>query len=965
MGEQRMTIESKKETGKKVTEENQNPYRPFDTQTGEWFYHEAVIRQIKEIFETKPENQVIALYGKPGSGKTSILKRISSTAVLPVDKFVPIYLDTENYTGLTSQELLNSVYKDAADRIKDLGYDIPEVIYKKEENTLDNILSFYDRIFPGKILVFILGKFDLLMANMFYKFIADLINYITPLNKDLSKYRLIISGDMGVIDLYSDDTIKRFLASASHIYVEDVLDEETIRRAIVEPVKHRLSYDDDAIGEIIRLCGKNLLFQQLICFNIVNHLEKEKRNHCTINDVDQAIKQILKEKIPQLVQAWENNISVKNRLFASALADENVVEKRGSIYYLKKSLLDDIFGEEIEKEIDKLEEYGYVYEMDERQFARPPFIIPFYRKWVKKNHPFIKTVIENIEDIADKIELKRFIEEIDKTPAKKLMPFKKTPMLDLAQKWCLLTGSILKKRIDKDTRRNHIKNFFSAFSQTLNLNLEKGAPTDQDYFVMDIKPLNIGILDQAFCFIQDRPGFTKDDIFKIEKTAVGLTEEMQTKVILIFYIKESSRIEKLVKESRLNLITMAENELKKIFFSKQPAGVFKKIILGKLPLTKVSPYQSAGPVKSTFYSRSDVIDRIIGSSNKSFAIVGGKKIGKTSLLHRIYEKQPEKTVYIFMDLDSVFSNAKNYRPFRKNLEAEIERKLKKKKVFGRLPFRKNLFKLPVIIREFSRENINIVFIFDGADQLIRFDQKKGYRILQLFRTMSRENYCQFILAGFEELYQGKQGGESSFYDFYEKIMLQPLEKAAAFDLSTKPLESLDIHYKNKKDARLILKYTACHPNLIQFSCKRLVEKLKKNDEIKGRRTISREDVKELFDDAYEKYILDEIYMFFKDLSNINRLILILMTEEQSKSKKRMFSLNEILDLLTRQGINISDEDIKRHLRNLVMRFILREKARNNFSFALTGFPGILKKRVSHDYKNQIIEEIKKNDPGTL
>jgi hypothetical protein len=48
-----------------------------------------------------------------------------------------------------------------------------------------------------------------------------------------------------------------------------------------------------------------------------------------------------------------------------------------------------------------------------------------------------------------------------------------------------------------------------------------------------------------------------------------------------------------------------------------------------------------------------------------------------------------------------------------------------------------------------------------------------------------------------------------------------------------------------------------------------------------------------------------------------------------------------------------------------MRFILREKSGDNYSFALPGFPGILKKRVSNDFKNQIIEGIKKNDPGFL
>ncbi|NIR04995.1 MAG: hypothetical protein GTN82_06180, partial [Candidatus Aminicenantes bacterium] len=263
-----MTRKTKKKMEEKTAGEIKNPYRPFDPESGEWFYHEDVIRQIKEIFETNPENQVIVLYGKPGSGKTSILKRIESNPGLFGEDYILIYLDTKKYIGLYSRDLSYNVYKDAADRIKELGYDIPEKAYNKEEKTLAYILSFFDLDIPGKILVLILGKFDLLMGDMFNKFISDLINYIKPLNKDLSKYRLIIAGDKEMIDLYSDETINRFLDSASPIHVEDAVDEETIRNAIFEPAKNLLTYDEDAVREIIRLCGKNLLFQQLICFYI-------------------------------------------------------------------------------------------------------------------------------------------------------------------------------------------------------------------------------------------------------------------------------------------------------------------------------------------------------------------------------------------------------------------------------------------------------------------------------------------------------------------------------------------------------------------------------------------------------------------------------------------------------------------------------------------------------------------------
>jgi hypothetical protein len=364
-------------------------------------------------------------------------------------------------------------------------------------------------------------------------------------------------------------------------------------------------------------------------------------------------------------------------------------------------------------------------------------------------------------------------------------------------------------------------------------------------------------------------------------------------------------------------------------------------------------------VKTTFYNRIDIINKITGSPAKSFAVLGAMKIGKTSLLHRIYNNPPPNTSYIFIDLDPVFSSARTYRAFRKYLESEIKRVFNKKKVFGRTPFKKKLSRLPDITRELSREDRKVVFVFDGVDKFIQFDQKKDYKILRLFRTMSRDNCCQFIFSGIEELYQLKRSIEGSLCDFYEEIMLKPLDKLEAIDLIIKPMESIEIYYKDKKDVGLILDYTGCHPNLIQFYCHRLVEKFKDNDTMRDPKIISREDIENLLDTAYEDYIVNEVYLFYTDISNMDRLILMLLAEEQSKSIKRLFSLNEIMELLTQQGIEIPLEDMHRHLSNLVLRFILQDMGMDKYSFAFPLFPVILKKRLDDDFKNLIIEEIKR------
>jgi hypothetical protein len=119
----------------------------------------------------------------------------------------------------------------------------------------------------------------------------------------------------------------------------------------------------------------------------------------------------------------------------------------------------------------------------------------------------------------------------------------------------------------------------------------------------------------------------------------------------------------------------------------------------------------------------------------------------------------------------------------------------------------------------------------------------------------------------------------------------------------------------------------------------------------------------LYEEKYEQYILDEIYMFKTDLNNIDRLILILLGEKAPG--RNHFSIEEIKDLLKEKGIKLSMGDLQQNLENLVIRFILEDKGNNNYCFALPIFPGILRKRISDDYANDIIEKIKAYQSPTL
>lgn len=952
-----------------------NPYRPFDLESGDWFLHEDLKEKVKETLVKVGEDRVIILEGNPGSGKTSTLMQIEKNPSLIGENYVPIYLDSRKYIKFDLDGLLFAVYKDILTKLSNKGYRVEQTdTFKKlpmEENTIESLLLKIESTLESEeTFLLIFDEFDLLLEGTKIEIISNMIENFRDIEKEWSNYVLLLAGNKKRFDPFYVEIFDEFFKEAFYIPVEQTIDEKRIRELIEEPEKGALPYvyDEKAVKKISELSGRNIFFQQLICYYLFDLMKKEEKGKkCSEHHVEQAAQEILKDtespknKRPEFSYAWENLILQDSRLLASALADESVTIQEGNIYRLKEnSLLSDIFGESLQEVLEKRRAFGYIKPMSKRGFVGYPFTIPLYGRWVQHEHPFLKTFIHNIDAIADKIELDRLIESIDAAPADKLGSFDKTAILTNLRYWKKLDDIVNKKKtiIDKQDEAD----FFFSFFRMLHLNAQPESESWLTYFLVDISDLSIGLLEKAYCFVQERPEIRQKEIADIENFCIGLASEAQVKIPILFYFHKTKPVNNLLNKPYLNIIGIESDDIKRISLSNTPLEVFKRILLSKLSLTKVSPYRPSGPVKQRiFYGRNVIIQRISAASNTSYAVVGARKIGKSSLLHKLKNNPSPNTIYIFMDLEVEFHNVKNYKPFMKSLEAELNRQFKKKINLGSTFVKKNLSRLPEIIHGLSQDNKTIIFIFDEIDYLLEFDSKNDFKLMHIFRKMSQENLCQFVFAGFKGLYHQKRDHKNPGYNFYEEIRLETLEVDAAEKLITEPMESIGIHYDNPADRKLILEYTARHPALLQFFCKQLVEKVEMHKS--AHRVIYREDIEELFDFTYEEHIFSEVYMFFSDLSDLDRLILMVMAGD--KSNISVFSLDDIENKLFRHGLKLPIDKVYNSLRNLAMRFILVDAGREQYSFALPEFPGMLKRRVGDDFKNKTIRKIRDNESESI
>ncbi len=949
----------KQETASSTTHysflEMKNPYHICNLKTFHFHFDKMVVDKLKKSLPTRPgeKKRAIALLGRAGSGKTRILKKIAKFPRILGKNLLPVFLDARQYIELPEDNFLMSIQKNIQEARENY-------FLKKGNGKAQTEQSIGQREFSGEfknpLVLLIFDELqDLVEHSRSGKFSA-IIDYIKQFDSILDDYALIFAEDISPHYPDESGSMEKHLKTQP-IYVEDTFEEQIIERYITSPVKDHLFYSLSSKKKIKKLCGGNLYFQQLICHYLVNYLKEEYRNVCLVSDINKVVERILGDERPEFPFTWEKKLSPVERIVMAALADEYSNRQLEDVRFLEDfGFLDQMLNNRFLFQLRKLYNAGYVndFEIEQRIFFGSPFTLPLWGKWLRRHHPYVRTLLEHIGEVAERVDFEALLKRIAGTPGEKLSPFDKEAILNTGEKWTLFKEELQKSSSEK---KGEGVDFIYNLGKLVELQVEdiSSSPTSVHNLVLDLKDLNIGSMRQGYCLLQDRLDLKEDDIPHLETIARARAADIHSKLVLFFCPRKTDCLIQLEKQLFLNFVVVEENDLKRIVFSERPSIALRELLLERLPLNKLSPYKIAGPVKETFYGRVGIIGHLVHAREVSFALVGPRKIGKSSILHRVLENLQENsspgTYCVFLSLEVEFAGAEDYSGFLESLASQIER------VIGKpVDFKENPQTIPTVIDKLTQwGKKSIVFLFDEIDELISFDKQHNYRLMKIFRALDQKGYCRFILAGFKELYHEKRGISAPQYNFYEEIRLANLDKDAAQELITKPMNNMGIDYRDDEDKELIYDYTSRHPNLLQFFCKQLVERVKRHKNLKERRLILRDDIEGLLNAEFEAYIVDEVYMFYSDLSALEKLIVVSMGENESL--RLSFSTDEVAARLKAYNIHLDKKSLQKIMRELVMRFIFKDEGRENYSFALSTFPDILEKIVDEDYRNNLVKEV--------
>jgi len=390
------------------------------------------------------------------------------------------------------------------------------------------------------------------------------------------------------------------------------------------------------------------------------------------------------------------------------------------------------------------------------------------------------------------------------------------------------------------------------------------------------------------------------------------------KVVIITLNPEQLQVLRPHGEETSNLWIVPNHiELTNWLLSPDPVQTFTSLLAAQLKGRQISPYQTRSGVNkdAVFFGRTQILDHIINREPANYLIVGGRQLGKSSLLkylHRHYQNHPQvQCHYVILHGDTL----------QEQLAVTLG-----------LPSESDL---DTVLREVleARTGQRRLFLIDQADQFIQSDMKQGYRTLNHFRSVSEQGHCHFIIAGFWEVYYASVlDYQSPLKNFGEAITIAELEAEACYDLARKPMKTMNLRYESETLVENMLSATGQRANLIAIVCNEMIKSLKNHQRVLGKEDMAQAIKSETVRDALKGWGK----LSFNDQENRLDRIIVYATIKAGE-----FQLGELMSLLETHDCTYTAEQVKHSLERLALSFVIKRESSGQYHYSVPLFREML------------------------
>lgn len=394
-----------------------------------------------------------------------------------------------------------------------------------------------------------------------------------------------------------------------------------------------------------------------------------------------------------------------------------------------------------------------------------------------------------------------------------------------------------------------------------------------------------------------------------------------------------------------NLVLIGAEEQKQVIQSRRPSGELLDLISKQVPISFLSPYETRAPVTgSRFFGREHEIARVLSNPDTNHAILGIRRIGKTSLLReieRLLIEREEGPRVVYLECSDLLSTDDYIR--------EVVRKLNPREL-PRLDMQKYVFFFPNFLERMSKQiKSKIIFLLDEIDNLVIM-QRGDWELFRMLRASSNKGACQYIIAGFREAMREQYMLDSPFYNFTQEIRLSEFTRQQARQLIVTPMENLRVRIRNEEEVvNRIYTETAGHPNLIQYYCLTLLRKLDQT----GEREIGPESLIDVYhDEGFTSHLLTS---FMQNTENREKALVYALLMSETDAGLKGFSLEQIDHLLHKGDIQLPQKSIDEACNVLTLAGIIHRKGRD-FYFTSPVFTKVLKQTYDLNYLFHKVKE---------
>ncbi len=374
------------------------------------------------------------------------------------------------------------------------------------------------------------------------------------------------------------------------------------------------------------------------------------------------------------------------------------------------------------------------------------------------------------------------------------------------------------------------------------------------------------------------------------------------------------------------LVAPSRKQLVELIAADDPLSILARLIASQVRLVRISPYQTGGGIdrEAAFFGREKILERILNRPPANYVMVGGRQIGKSSLLRAIqrrYREDPQVHCHFIIPTTGDLARSLAYT----------------------LGLRRDA-SLDDIFASLAGKPEHHVFLIDEADMLIHEVRQHGSTTLEILRRQSDMGNARFILAGFWLLYEEAIDPKSPLMHFGEVLKIGPLESDACRGLATKPMEVLGLQYASPELVDQLIEETGRRANLISAACNEILKRLDPGD-----RTIRADDVS----GALESSAIQGALEGWRHLRSNEDDRLLFGIIVYATIQRGDFTFDEALRILGDLGIETPPDNVERCLSFLELTGVLRRE-QGRYSYAV---PLFIKKIVAQDPESLLAREL--------